>query len=46
MKSLRFAPVWLALALTLAIAGLASASTGVPGTGNTWTLTQSPNPGG
>jgi hypothetical protein len=32
--------------LALAIAGLASASTGAPGTGNTWTVTQSPNPGG
>jgi hypothetical protein len=44
MKSLRFAPVWLALALALAVPSLASASS--PTTGNSWTVAASPNPGG
>ena len=42
MKSLRFAPVWLALAL--AVPSLASAS--LPTTASSWTVAQSPNPGG
>jgi hypothetical protein len=44
MKSLRFASVWVALVLMLAAAGTASA--GLPNTGNSWTVAQSPNPGG
>lgn len=44
MKSLRFVPVWIAVALGLALAGPASAT--VPITGNAWTVAQSPNPGG
>jgi len=44
MKSLRFAPVWLALALTLAVPSLASGSS--PATGSSWTVAASPNPGG
>jgi hypothetical protein len=44
MKSLRFVPVLVAIALGLALAGPASAS--APITGNAWTVAQSPNPGG
>jgi hypothetical protein len=39
MKSLRFAPVWLALALALAVPSLASGS--LPTTASSWTVAQS-----
>ena len=39
MKSLRFAPVWLVLALALVVPSLASAS--LPTTASSWTVAES-----